>query len=81
MDAGGVTEVGQVVEATFGNCGGHGCSKVNVVYREPMEQILSLINASEECWQSITFHCFDSPLRVYSHHLGWWLDRNGLERF
>ena len=77
-----MTEIGEVVEATFENCDTYGCSKVNVVYQEPMEQILSLINASEECWQSIEFECFDSPLRIQSaesHNLGWWLDRNGLE--
>ena len=43
-----------------------------------MNQIRTLIENSERCWQTIEFKCFAAPLNINgNHHLGQWIDYKG----
>ena len=74
----GTTSVGEVTKVNLTACEGDvGCSKIKIVYPQPMQQLKALIDISESCSQTIKFKCFGSPLKTESRKLGYWLDNKG----
>ena len=49
-----------------------GCHKTQLQYSQQMREIVSVINLSAECQQSIMTNCTNTPLR----HFAWWNDRH-----
>ena len=54
----------------------HVCFRLDLTYPTKMEQIVSLIDLSENCTQSIRFNCFLAPLEVNGEAIGTWVNRN-----
>ena len=64
-------------EVKIEHCEEIGCAVYNLTYFAPMDQIVSLIQLSENCSQSLDFGCLSSPLQEDGVDLGFWRDRNG----
>ena len=64
-------------EIVVEHCQGIGCAKYSLKYQAPMEQIDALIQLSDQCYQSIRFGCFLSPLNDDGVNYGWWYDKAG----
>ena len=54
----------------------HVCFRLDLTYPTKMEQMVSLIDLSENCTQSIRFNCFLAPLEVNGEAIGTWVNRN-----
>ena len=54
----------------------HVCFRLDLTYPTKMEQIVSLIDLSENCTQEIRFNCFLAPLEVNGEAIGTWVNRN-----
>lgn len=55
----------------------HDCFRLDLAYPTKMEQMVALIDLSENCTQDITFNCFLAPLSVNGEAIGTWVNRNG----
>ncbi|XP_028393207.1 neurexin-4-like [Dendronephthya gigantea] len=75
----GVTEIGHDSELKthVDGCEDPGCYKRTIKYTISMEQIVAIINQSENCEQFIKYECFNSPFSYSGVKYGWWVSRQG----
>jgi len=52
------------------------CYHLNVSYSAPMDQIKTLMDLSETCFQEISFSCFLSALSIGDDPVGLWINRH-----
>ena len=63
------------------HCIDPGCYSRKINYDAPLEQIQSLIDLSEGCYQQIRYDCFLSVLQDGGINFGFWLDKYGESQY
>ncbi|KAI9557468.1 hypothetical protein GHT06_017296 [Daphnia sinensis] len=63
-----------------GQCWDAGCYSRFINYNASMRQMISLIELSSVCRQSIQYDCKMAPMEFNGEPQSWWTDRNGVRR-
>ena len=65
----GTTIVGEEIQGVLETCEGDGCSKIPFDYGQSISQMKALIKISQSCYQTLSFECFGSPLKIGSNKI------------
>ena len=62
--ANNITKVGADKVISIKQCGSPKCFKEEIQYENSVDQLVTLAEKSDNCYQQVTFDCLSSPLEV-----------------